>query len=70
MRAEHIAWCKERALAYLPDEPEQALASMLSDLSKHAETASTAMAELTMMLMVGGLLGDADAVRRHIEGFR
>ena len=36
-RAEHLEWCKQRALAYLPDKPMQALVSMLSDLRKHPE---------------------------------
>lgn len=68
-RAEHLAWCKERALAYLPDDIPGALASMLSDLRKHPETEGHPAAMLTMKLMIGGFLTTPDAVRRHIEGF-
>lgn len=68
-RAEHLRWCKARALEYLPDGPTGALTSMLSDLGKHEETRDHPAATLTMMLMMGGLLSDAGSVRHHIEGF-
>lgn len=68
-RDEHMAWCKRRALEYLPDDPANALQSMLSDLTKHKETADHMGRELTVMLMMGGMLESADQVRRHIEGF-
>jgi len=68
-RAEHMSWCKRRALAYLPDDPQGALASMMLDLSKHPGTDDPAMARLTMMQMLDGHLSSADQVRRHIDGF-
>jgi hypothetical protein len=68
-REEHMAWCKERALAYLPDDPVNAIASMLDDLTKHEETADHIGIQLTGMLLMSGLLQGADAVRKHIEGF-
>ncbi len=68
-RQEHMDWCKRRALAYLPDAPDQALVSMLSDLGKHDETREHPAIKLTMMLMIGGHLRTANQVRRHIEGF-
>ena len=68
-RDEHMAWCKHRALAYLPDDPQQALASMISDLGKHDETKDHAAIKLTMMLMISGHLQSADQVHHHIEGF-
>ncbi len=68
-RKEHMDWCKQRALEYLPGDPQQAIASMLSDLDKHDETSNPAMAQLTMMLMLSGHLSTPDQVRRHIEGF-
>ena len=37
-REEHLDWCKKRALAYLPMDPMEAMTSMMSDLTKHAET--------------------------------
>ena len=38
-RAEHLAWCKERALEYVDrGDLAGAVASMMSDLQKHPET--------------------------------
>lgn len=68
-RTEHMAWCKGKALEYLPRDPAGALASMLSDLRKHPDTEGHAGLQLTMMLMMGGFLSDAESVRKHIEGF-
>lgn len=68
-REEHMRWAKQRALEYLPGDPAGAIASMLSDLTKHEETSDHAGIMLTGMLMMSGLLGGADAVRKHIEGF-
>ena len=39
-RQEHLAWAKQRALAFLPADPVAAMTSMLSDLSKHPELAN------------------------------
>ena len=51
-RTEHLDWCKERALEYVEvgDFP-QAMASMVSDLSKHEETVGHVGIELGMMQM-------------------
>lgn len=65
-RAEHLAWCKQRALEYLPGDPQQAFASMASDMRKHDETRNHAGLEMGMMLMMTGNLGD---MRKFIEGF-
>lgn len=65
-RAEHLQWCKDRALAYLPDDPDQAFASMVSDLSKHDETQGHIGAGLGLQLMMTGNMGD---MRKFIEGF-
>ena len=37
-RDEHIQWCKQRALLELEQSIKNAMASLLSDLSKHPET--------------------------------
>jgi hypothetical protein len=66
-RAEHLAWCKQRALEYLPGDPQQALASMMSDLRKHPDTASSADPAL-MMLGVESV-DNPSGMRRFIEGF-
>lgn len=67
-RAEHLAWCKERALEYVEaGDLDQAVTSMGSDLDKHPELKCN-----PYLLMAGALdaqKGDARAVRRWIEGF-
>jgi hypothetical protein len=68
-RAEHLAWCKDRALAYLPDDPQQALASMISDLRKHPETERHSAIDLGAMLIMGGHLSRSADVERWIKGF-
>jgi hypothetical protein len=66
--SEHMAWCKERALEYLPHDPSQAVASMMSDLMKHPETGT----DVYRMLGLAGMMEvqrGPEAVRRWIEGF-
>jgi len=68
-RAEHLEWCKQRAREYLErGDINQAVTSMLSDLSKHDETrhAGEAMAPVGMLYLMNR---DADGARRFIEGF-
>jgi hypothetical protein len=65
---QHLAWCKQRALEYLPDKPAQAAASMIGDLGKHPATrdlqASHAAAGATAALQ------GAEALRAWIEGIK
>lgn len=70
-RAEHLAWCRERAMYYVRmGDMSQALASFFSDINKHSETRSNTMAiELGQRLMVGGHLSTAEEVTRYIDGF-
>ena len=68
-RSEHLAWCKRRAIAYLPNCPQEALTSMFSDLGKNPETEGHIAIELGTMLMLTGDLTHPDDVRRFIEGF-
>lgn len=69
-RAEHLAWCKQRALEYVDQgDLAQAIASMTSDLGKHFETAGHPAIELGMMLIMTGNLNTSAAVRKFIEGF-
>lgn len=63
-RAEHLAWCKERALGFLPGDPQQAWASMASDLNKHDETRGHTAIELGMLM-----IDRAGDMRKFIEGF-
>lgn len=70
-RTEHLQWCKTRALEYLDqNDTGQAMASMLSDLRKHPDTANHSAIELTGMLLVNGHLDTVNKVRHHIEGFQ
>lgn len=69
-RAEHVAWCKERALKYIDQgQVNEGLISMLSDMGKHPETASPALDALTLQLMMIGALSSPDQARKHIEGY-
>jgi hypothetical protein len=69
-RAEHLEWCKRRALAYVDaGDNQQAFASMASDLNKHPETQGHSALELGMMMLIGGHLDSSDQMRRFIDGF-
>lgn len=69
-RAEHIAWCKERALLYVDrGDMEQAFASMTSDLRKHRETENHIAIGLGMQMLMNGFLNTPDKMRHWIEGF-
>lgn len=69
-RAEHLAWCKQRALEYIDrGQVNEGLTSMMSDMSKHPETASPALDQLTVGLMMIGELRTQAQARKHIEGF-
>ena len=69
-RAEHLAWCKQRALEYVDaGNINQAFASMGSDLNKHPETANHSGITLGAMMLMGGQLDTAEKMRRFIEGF-
>ena len=68
-RAEHIEWCKASALEYLDaGDVQNAIASMLSDLSKHDETRDVgkAMGPIGMLAVMSN---DHAQARRFIEGF-
>lgn len=68
-RAEHIAWCKERAIQEMDysKDPKQAVISMMSDLGKHPETNSEALKSLCLMTLMRPCT--FDGVRKFIDGF-
>lgn len=69
-RAEHLAWCKERALEYVNmGDLRNAVTSMLSDLRKHPDTEKHIGGELGARLLVGGLLRTEREVKEWINGF-
>ena len=68
-RAEHVAWCKERALQYVDaGDLVNALASLTSDLRKHPSTVDHAAIELGMLETLGGHLSTPARMREFIEG--
>ncbi len=67
-RADHLAWCKRRALEYLDaGDVQNAIASMMSDMNKHSECGVNVY--LAMLGMMHARDHDATAARRWIEGF-
>lgn len=69
-RAEHLAWCKKRALEYVDrGDLGQALASMASDLNKHDELRKHPGTLLGAGLMLRGHLLTPHEMRKWIEGF-
>jgi hypothetical protein len=69
-RAQHLAWCKRRALVYVDaGDTAQAFASMTSDLGKHSETANHGAIELGTMMLLSGFLNSPAEMRKFIEGF-
>lgn len=70
-RAEHLAWCKERALAYVEaGDTQQAYASLASDLGKHEETIGHPAIQFGFLQLMGGLLDTPAKMRDFIEGCR
>ncbi len=68
-RTEHIKWAKQRALAYVDaGDYNNAVSSMLSDLSKHEETRNLGNAFIGMAGALEIRRGP-DAVRHWINGF-
>lgn len=69
-RAEHMEWCKQRALEYVErGDLNQAFQSMMSDLGKHPETAGHPAADLGGALFFSGHLSNEQKMREFINGF-
>lgn len=69
--AQHIAWCKERALHYVDvGDLGQAVASMISDLGAEEGADSGFVSMMGQTGLMDAMRGDTAAVRRWIEGFR
>jgi hypothetical protein len=70
-RAEHLRWCKDRALAYADmGDVSSAVASLGSDLRKHPGTRNHGGVELMMMHAMAGLFDRPGELRKFIEGFQ
>jgi len=69
-RQEHLQWCKDRALEYVDNnDPDQAVASMMSDIGKHPETDNQAVKSMSIGLLMIGKLSTTNQVRTWINGF-
>jgi hypothetical protein len=68
--AEHLQWCKDRALQYLYDgDVKNAVASFWSDMDKHEETKISNQA-LQLLGLQAAMHNDSEAAFRWITGFR
>ena len=68
-REEHLNWCKERAREYLDQgDVQQAIASMLSDMSKHEKTAAAGK-NMGPMGLLAAMSGNVEEARRFVDGF-
>lgn len=69
-RAEHLQWCKDRALAYADrGDNHNAIASMVSDMRKHPQTENHAGLQLMVMLAMTSKFDQPGELRKFIEGF-
>jgi hypothetical protein len=69
-RDEHLEWCKERAMDYLnTGDVANAIASMMSDLSKHEDFKAIAE-KIGPLGLFYAMNNDYDGAKRFIEGFR
>jgi len=69
-RADHLKWCKDRALEYVDKgDTKQAFASMASDMNKHPETRDHDAFALGITLLMAGHLNYVDKMREFINGF-
>lgn len=69
-RAEHLAWCKQRALEYVDaGDVSNAFASMISDMQKHPQTFGHIGLNLGSAMMFSGNLSSIAEMRHWIEGF-
>lgn len=71
-REEHMAWLKKRALAELEYGAFEAMASVLSDLTKHPETNDPLLMQLTMAKLAQAKAENVNAAqaRQFIERLR
>lgn len=69
-RKEHLDWCKQRALEYCSEGKfQEAYASFISDMLKHAETSGHVALKLGFDMILSGHLSSPMKMREFIEGF-
>lgn len=70
IRAEHLEWCKQRAMEYVnAGDLTNAFASFQSDMTKHPETNGHMALEMGTMLLIGGQLSTERQMKDWIMGF-
>ena len=68
-RAEHVAWAKERAMAYADQgDTTNTITSLASDLGKHPDTADHGAIMLGTMLAMSGKLATVAQLREFVQG--
>lgn len=68
-RAEHLQWCKKRAIEYLnQNDIQQAAASFMSDMRKNEDTAKS-MSFGDSLIMMELMNPNKESMRRCINGF-
>lgn len=72
-RAEHLAWCKQRAHREVKpgmSGASQVIASLISDLSKHVETVSqvSIIQSLSINLLINNFLNTESEQKDFIDG--
>jgi hypothetical protein len=70
-RAEHLQWCKDRAIEILDKEFDApgAYTSFVSDMNKHSETQNHSAIQLGLMMIFSGNLSTIEEMRKFINGF-
>jgi len=70
-RAEHLKWCKERAIREMDyyKDSSKGIISMMSDLRKHPETNSETLASLCMMQLMSRPRMSRQEAINFINGF-
>lgn len=73
-RAEHLLWCKDRALEYVEHgDLNAALASFTSDMNKHEDTSTALRNDVGVTLIQLGVIaatsGNKQEMRNWINGF-
>lgn len=70
-REEHLDFCKKRAHEYLArGDVQNAIASMMSDMQKHPETAFDSGSALSALGLMTAMQNNIVEARRYIDGFR
>lgn len=69
-RAEHLQWCKDRAIEYLEwEDYEGSISSMLSDLTKRVDTFNSTAIDESMRILLASPPLTEEKIRQWIEGF-